>query len=125
MSQLNSRCTQSMQPLGIALICREYRVREAWLRDGDGPMFELEPIDDVDALAAKYHDATPEMRVLIKQLIALPADKQDELMGWLRDTVARFPPRQAPAEMSPEDLHAELDRQLAMEKTAGDESEVS
>lgn len=37
----------------IADICREYKVKEEWLRNGTGDMFQVES-DDLDYLVAKY-----------------------------------------------------------------------
>ena len=38
----------------ISLICREFNVREEWLRDGTGEMFKAAPSSALDALAEQY-----------------------------------------------------------------------
>ena len=124
----------------ILAICRECRVREEWLRSGSGEMFVPSPTSELDALAARYPQMTHETYVFIEKLVSLPESAQNAIMGFLREVVDGFgdvepgtaalpgrtaPRRKSPDEMSAEELHAELDRQLAEEKETGAASEAS
>lgn len=100
----------------ILAIMREYRVREEWLRNGTGPMFTPEPLD-LDALAAKLSEANPAIRELVRRLISLPPEMQAAVVDFLRLPELDSDTRAA--------LHAELDRQLDLEKDTEDASEVS
>ena len=84
----------------VALVCREFHVREEWLRTGEGEMFAPAPSSALDDLAAE-HNLTHGEYILIE----------------------KFVPASAPAfpSMSPDELHAELDRQIGIEKEAEDE----
>lgn len=45
----------------ISLICREFNVREAWLRDGDGEMLEVKPrAEELGELVRKLLSDRPE-----------------------------------------------------------------
>ena len=67
---------------------------------------------------------THETYVLVEKLVNLPKSSQDIIMGFLREVVEGFgdvaPGTYAkrPQEMSREEIHAELDRQLDEEKEA-------
>lgn len=119
----------------ISLICKEFGANEDWLRTGEGEMFVPSPTSELDALAARYPQMTHETYVFIEKLVGLPESAQNTIMGFLREVVEGFgdvapgtaalPGRKSPDGMSAEELHAELDRQLAEEKEAGAASEVS
>lgn len=106
-------------------ICREFNVSEEWLRTGEGEMFAPASSTELDALAAQYPNMTHETYVFVEKLINLPKASQDIIMGFLREVVKGFGNvkpgtlAKAPSEMTAEELHAELDRQLAMEKRSG------
>jgi hypothetical protein len=74
---------------------------------------------------------THETYVFIEKLVGLPESSQRTIMNFLREVVEGFgdvePGSPALPGHSPsaEDLHAELDRQLGIEKEAGGASEVS
>ena len=38
----------------VSLICREFNIREEWLRDGTGEMFKAAPSSALDALSEEY-----------------------------------------------------------------------
>lgn len=118
----------------VFAICREFGVREEWLRTGEGEMFAPAVTDELDALAERYPNLTHESLVFIEKLVGLSEANQNIIMGFLREVVEGFgdvtPGTQAKpgtgvAGMSREELHAELDRQIAEEKTATAKSEVS
>ena len=114
----------------ISLICREFNVNEIWLRTGGGEMFVPSPTSELDALVARYPQMTPETRVFIEKLVGLPESSQRVIMDFLRDVVDGFKPdiglkSSTSHEMTADELHAELDRQLAEEKEAEEKSGVS
>ncbi len=110
----------------LSLIIKAYDVNEEWLRTGNGEMFVPSPTTELDALASKYPNMTHETYVLVEKLVNLPKSSQDIIMGFLREVVEGFgdvaPGTYAkrPQEMSREEMHAELDRQLDEEKEAAE-----
>ena len=118
----------------IFAICREFGVREEWLRTGEGEMFVPAPTSELEALAERYPNLTHETYVFIEKLVGLSESDQNIIMGFLREVVESFGDvapgtRAKPGAdmdgMSREELHAELDRQIAEEKGATAKSEVS
>lgn len=103
-------------------ICKEFNVNETWLRTGEGEMFIPAPTSELDALAARYPNMTHETYVLVEKLVNLPKASQDIITGFLREVVNGFgdvapgTPAKAPQEMTREEIHMELDRQLDEEK---------
>lgn len=73
----------------ILLICREYGVSEAWLRDGDGEMFV--PVTRNEKIARfageLMKDETPDFR---RQLVEILADLNDEQWDALADFAERL-----------------------------------
>jgi len=60
----------------ISLICREFHVREAWLRDGEGEMFEIKP-------------RAEELGELVRKLLA---DRPESFRSRLITSLLRFEP---------------------------------
>lgn len=117
----------------ISLICKEFHVREEWLRTGEGEMFAPAVTSELEALADRYPTLTHESLVFIEKLVGLSEASQNIIMGFLREVVEGFgdvapgapaKPGAVP-EMNEAELHAELDRQIDMEKKAEEKSEVS
>lgn len=109
----------------LSLISREFGVNLGWLRTGDGEMFNAAPSSVLDALAREY-DLRQKDYVLIEKLVKMSPAERDGIFRFMQDVVdgARgcgadpdapvFPGGPVPPqEMSPEQLHAELDRQLS------------
>lgn len=115
----------------ITLICREFDVNEEWLRTGEGEMFVPAPTSELDALADRYPNMTHETYVFVEKLVKLPKASQDTIMGFLREVVNGFGDAapgalaKAPQEMTREEIHAELDRQLDEEKKQADDQSAS
>lgn len=60
----------------ISLICREFNVREAWLRDGEGDMLEVKP-------------RAEELGELVRKLLA---DRPESFRSRLITSLLRFDP---------------------------------
>lgn len=135
----------------LSLICREFDVREEWLRTGEGEMFKAKPSDILDQLAYKYKLFNFDY-VMIEKFIAMPPDLRRAIYDHFHDVDAALaemdpyapayignePPQpmdnlvnsfkksknenlvanRTMQEMSREEIHAELDRQLDAEKEA-------
>lgn len=114
----------------LALIVREFHVSEAWLRSGEGEMFAPAPTSALDALAQEQKLTHGEY-ILIEKLLHLKPEVRQGILDYIMEVAAAVNaddvPANAPAApgMSAAELHAELDRQLGMEKEAEAESEVS
>ena len=116
----------------ISLICREFNVNEKWLRTGEGEMFAPAPSSALDALAQERGLTHREYIVLEKFLLLRPevrADLIDCLMNIAAainsDDVPAGTPAMPKKEMTAEELHAELDRQLQTDETATAKSGAS
>lgn len=133
----------------FSLICREFDVREEWLRTGEGEMFKAKPSDILDQLAYKYKLFNFDY-VMIEKFLAMPPDLRRAIYDHFHDVDAALaemdpyapayignePPQSMDSlvdsfkkpknenqaknrtiqEMSREEIHAELDRQLDEEK---------
>ena len=109
----------------LSLIVKAYGVNEEWLRTGEGEMFIAAPSGVLNALAQEYGLRQKDY-VLIEKLVKMSPAERDGIFRFMQDVVdgARGcgADPDAPAvpggavslqEMSPEQLHAELDRQLS------------
>lgn len=110
----------------VALVCREFHVREEWLRTGEGEMFAPAPSSALDDLAAE-HNLTHGEYILIEKFVGLKPSVRQGILDYISEVAAAISsggvPASAPAfpGMSPDELHAELDRQIGIEKEAEDE----
>lgn len=78
----------------ISLICREFNVREEWLRTGEGEMFKPKPSDILDQLAYKYKLFNFDY-VMIEKFLAMPPDLRRAIYDHFHDVDAAL------AEMDP------------------------
>ena len=114
----------------LSLIVREFNVSEAWLRSGKGEMFSPSATSALDALAQEQNLTHGEY-ILIEKLLHLKPEVRQGILDYIMEVAAAVNsnsvPTSTPAdrEMSAAELHAELDRQLGIEKEAGEMSEVS
>jgi len=59
----------------MTLICREFNVRETWLREGEGEMFADEDASLLAQIAAEYH-LDENARALAKTFLSLSAERR-------------------------------------------------
>lgn len=78
----------------ISLICREFNVREEWLRTGEGEMFKPKPSDILDQLAYKYKLFNFEY-VMIEKFLAMPPNLRRAIYDHFHEVDAAL------AEMDP------------------------
>lgn len=78
----------------VSLICREFNVREEWLRNGDGEIFRPKPSDILDQLAYKYKLFNFDY-VMIEKFLAMPPDLRRAIYDHFHDINAAL------AEMDP------------------------
>ena len=71
----------------FSLICREFDVREEWLRTGEGEMFKAKPSDILDQLAYKYKLFNFDY-VMIEKFLAMPPDLRRAIYDHFHDVDA-------------------------------------
>lgn len=118
----------------IFAICREFNVNEDWLRTGEGEMFKADASDVMEALANKYH-LSHGAQILVEKFVNLKSSQQDVIVRYIEEVARSFGgsmddgidlyEREGFSSANPDELHAELDRQIADEKVAEEKSEVS
>ena len=114
---------RSLTRQNLLSICREFGVREEWLRDGTGEMEYSTDTFDLDELADKHH-ATALERELIKAYFELDEQMRKIAVEKFSNVFGRFDASSEPERisgMTREQYHAELDRQLDDEKKAAEE----
>ena len=113
----------------IKSICLSYGVNEVWLRTGEGEILEQPETFSLDQYLKEHGCTTLEMEI-VKAYFELDKETRQkvfELFDHFRaridatkDRLAADADQQreikAPQEMTAEELHAELDRQIAEEK---------
>jgi transcriptional regulator with XRE-family HTH domain len=106
----------------IKLICKEFKVSERWLLEGKGDMFAHDMTEKLDDLAAA-HSLGSDQRVLIERFIKLSPEARQAVIRYVSDVVDQIrdgcvqePDQDSIPDMSPDELHDELDRHIALEK---------
>ena len=106
----------------ILSICREFGVREEWLRTGNGEMYAPAPTNGLDLLA-KEKKLTHGEYILIEKFVGLNPETRKRILDYIQEVSAALSADDIPADApaidcreSAESLHAELDRQLGIEK---------
>ncbi len=73
----------------LSLICREFDVREEWLRNGEGEMFKPKPSDILDQLAYKYHFSEADY-VLVEKFVNMRPEARQTLFDYMQEVTAAF-----------------------------------
>lgn len=63
----------------VMVICKEFNVREEWLKNGTGEMFNQTPANAIDEMA-ESHGLSPDFAAIVKRLMKLPPDVQDQIV---------------------------------------------
>lgn len=69
-----------------SLICREFDVSEAWLRDGTGEMFVPASDDILDKLAAEYK-LNRSAYIVVEKFIKLRPEEQEQILRYFTAVV--------------------------------------
>ena len=110
-------------------ICREFGVREEWLRTGEGAMREESPSDELDAVLDKWN-LPREFRGLFLAYGNLRSDaERAAVRRFVRDAAEEIARQTANAPQEPKNVHdwtqeemlAEVDRQFDAEEKETDE----
>lgn len=106
----------------LELIVREFGVSKQWLLDGTGEMFSPAPTNGLDLLAQEKALTHGEY-ILIEKFVNLKPETRQNLLDYIQEVAAALSAGDVPADApaidcreSAESLHAELDRQLGIEK---------
>lgn len=119
----------------VSLICREFNVREEWLRSGTGEMFKAAPSSALDALSEEY-GLSNAAYVMVEKFVNLKPEAQETIFNYVQEVAAAFQsgeispmaPAAPPADFSElsVDEKVELYRhELEKEEKAAEKSEVS
>lgn len=73
----------------ILAICREFNVREEWIRTGTGEMFKPAPTDILDELSYKY-DLTNADYVMIEKFVNTRPEIRKEIFNFFNEVTAAF-----------------------------------
>ena len=91
-------------------ICREFGVREDWLRTGEGNMYEPQSQDALDALTAEFGFSAKERRVA-EIFLTLDATRRKAALEYLSDVIDAL--NEEDAEEKPESEAAIHAREMA------------
>lgn len=119
----------------VSLICREFNVREEWLRDGTGEMFKATPSSVLDALSEEY-GLSNAAYVMVEKFVNLKPEAQETIFNYVREVAAAFQSREIspvapaapPADFSKLSVDEKVElyrRELEREEEAAEKSEVS
>lgn len=105
----------------ILSICREFGVKESWLRDGEGEPFEKASDDLVDQLAKKYGLSAADC-IAVRRFMMADAKTRKAILDYMSsvadDLMKLQDVDQESAVRDREWYHRELDRELDDEKRA-------
>lgn len=107
----------------ISLICREFHVREEWLRTGEGEMFAPAPRSALDALVEEQGLSDAE-RILLEKFLALRPEVRQDLLLYIKDVAAALVASDKKAAAAAEGV-AEFQRNLERQVEAGGDASTS
>lgn len=105
----------------IADICREFNVNEEWLRTGAGPMFSQDTVFSLDQFVKDRGGTDLELEI-VKAYFSLPTEIRETVISQFKAAFMKTLTPAGPDERT--ELHAELDRQMNLEKEAAEKSEA-
>lgn len=73
----------------VRAICREFAVREEWLRDGSGDPLLSSQNSEIDALVAKYELSELD-RIILNKWMSLSPDQRRVLDGFVLDVFSEY-----------------------------------
>lgn len=111
----------------IKSICREYGVREEWLREGTGDIFiKKSAEDELNELARKVMSDTPDsFRRRFVSMLAKLTDEQWKVLSDMEDLMLAAKPETSSDDSrneALEQLHADLDREIEAQKKVAEKS---
>lgn len=80
----------------ISLICREFNVREEWLRSGNGEMFKAAPSSALEALSEEY-GLSDAACIMIEKFVNLKPEAQETIFSYVREVAAAFQSGETPS----------------------------
>lgn len=113
--------------MAILAICREYGVREEWLREGTGDIFiKKSAEDELNELARKVMSDTPDsFRRRFVSMLAKLSDEQWKVLSDMEDLMLAAKPETSSDDSrneALEQLHADLDREIETQKKVAEKS---
>ena len=111
----------------IKSICREYGVREEWLREGTGDIFiKKSAEDELNELARKVmSDTRDSFRRRFVSMLAKLTDEQWKVLSDMEDLMLAAKPETSSDDSrneALEQLHADLDREIEAQKKVAEKS---
>lgn len=107
----------------IALICKEFRVNEEWLRNGTKPMLIKTAENEIEQLCERY-GLNRAARVLIEKFVTLPEQDRHAVLNYFLSVAAEMRGGKTLDEMTDAEIADAVRRGEQMEKRADARSEA-
>ena len=118
MMEVNKRDLSDRHVKTICAICG---ISEEWLRTGAGPMFSQDTVFSLDQFVKDRGGTDLELEI-VKAYFSLPTEIRETVIGQFKAAFMKTLTPAGPDERT--ELHAELDRQMNLEKEAAEKSEA-